>query len=538
MNKRFWAITGSVVASLMAALGLVLLVSPRTEAAIYTAIVVDTLEDELNDDGDCSLREAIEAANTNTAIDNCPAGDGVMTDTITFQVAGTITLTDNLLVTAGGPMTVDGGQAITVTTQSEFWVQSGASATLRELTIETTNSIANWGSLAVVSSVFRGRSSGGEVFNSGDMVIISSTLKELHGYQSGGAFSNSGTATIVDSRIVDNVLASGFPLPPGKGGGIYNEGVLDVIGSTISGNLAVFASGGGIFTAGTMTISDSIVSANYAEFAGGGIGQRGGQLSIINSTLSGNSTGAGGGAVHNSGYYGGVLIVTNSTLADNSADGEGGGIGCSSNCQAWLYNTIVSNNLGDDCSGDPVIDGGHNIDSDGTCSLDPANGSLPNTDPLLGPFQDNGGKTWTHALLPGSPAIDAANPAFCPPTDQRGTSRPLDGDGDGLAVCDIGSYEFEFEATHADFVGQPTAGLPPLTVVFTNTSTGDYDTSLWLFGDGFTSTLPSPTHTYPAAGVYTVTLAVDGPGGADTKVKPRYITVQYGIYLPLLLRSD
>jgi PKD repeat protein len=78
----------------------------------------------------------------------------------------------------------------------------------------------------------------------------------------------------------------------------------------------------------------------------------------------------------------------------------------------------------------------------------------------------------------------------------------------------------------ANFSGSPTRGLAPLTVDFTNQSTGDYETSLWKFGDGVTSTLESPTHTYVAGGIYTVTLSIDGPGRTDTEVKPAYVTVE------------
>ena len=61
---------------------------------------------------------------------------------------------------------------------------------------------------------------------------------------------------------------------------------------------------------------------------------------------------------------------------------------------------------------------------------------------MLGLLQDNGGLTWTHSLLTGSPAIDAGNNTQCPATDQRDVPRPIDGDGDGKAICDVGSYEY------------------------------------------------------------------------------------------------
>jgi PKD repeat protein len=88
------------------------------------------------------------------------------------------------------------------------------------------------------------------------------------------------------------------------------------------------------------------------------------------------------------------------------------------------------------------------------------------------------------------------------------------------------------------FTASPTSGAAPLTVAFTNTSCGNYTESLWGFGDGVTSTLESPTHTYTAAGVYTVTLAVSGAGGSDTETKANYIAAwaEY-VYLPLAMRN-
>jgi uncharacterized repeat protein (TIGR01451 family) len=94
-----------------------------------------------------------------------------------------------------------------------------------------------------------------------------------------------------------------------------------------------------------------------------------------------------------------------------------------------------------------------------------------------------------------------------------------------------------YEPVQADFTAWPTSGVAPLTVVFTNTSGGDYTASLWDFGDGITGTLESPTHIYTAAGVYTVTLTVSGPGGSDTETKAAFITVKYRFYLPIVMKG-
>jgi hypothetical protein len=94
------------------------------------------------------------------------------------------------------------------------------------------------------------------------------------------------------------------------------------------------------------------------------------------------------------------------------------------------------------CTG-PIADRGHNISSEDTCGFLAANASILNTGPLLGPLKNNGGLTWIHALLEGSPAIDAGDDAYCPDTDQRDLPRPQDRDNNGIGVCDIGSYELQ-----------------------------------------------------------------------------------------------
>jgi PKD repeat protein len=93
------------------------------------------------------------------------------------------------------------------------------------------------------------------------------------------------------------------------------------------------------------------------------------------------------------------------------------------------------------------------------------------------------------------------------------------------------------KALTARFTASPTSGVAPLTVAFTNLSTGDYDASLWDFGDGLTGTVESPVHSYRTGGVYTVALEISGPFGSDTEVKGRHVTVQHGVYLPLVVRD-
>jgi hypothetical protein len=145
-----------------------------------------------------------------------------------------------------------------------------------------------------------------------------------------------------------------------------------------------------------------------------------------------------GGAIFNAG----TLEVINSTFSGNSAT-SGGALLNGENSSMTLGNTIVANStFGGNCSfefGNPITDGGYNIDDDGTCGFTQATGSLPDTNPLLDPagLADNGGPTLTIALQPESPAVDLVGHEACPPpkTDQRGVERPQG------EACDSGSFE-------------------------------------------------------------------------------------------------
>jgi hypothetical protein len=242
------------------------------------------------------------------------------------------------------------------------------------------------------------------------------------------------------------------------GGGISNLGTLTISNSTVSGNLAFTRSsgfGGGIVNwgPGTMTINNSTVSGNTASGgsegsagSGAGIFNYGGTLTVNNSTISGNSVHSHfaisrGGGISNSG----ILRINNSTISGNSTDILGKGAGIWNNSSAVLQNSIVANNLrGGNCYGGLTYSNGYNLSSDGTCNFS-SRGDLNNHDPLLGPLQNNGGPTETMALLPGSLAIDAGNPAGCTDglghllkTDQRGMPRP---DKEDSVGCDMGAYE-------------------------------------------------------------------------------------------------
>jgi hypothetical protein len=262
---------------------------------------------------------------------------------------------------------------------------------------------------------------------------------------------------VVISGATSHVTLSGVTITNGvsfrDGAGIINNGVLTLLRSAVSGNLTQFPCpsgkqcvlrGGGIFnTVGAiLTIGNSTVSGNHVSIpgcsvlncatAGGGI-YNGGTLVLYNSTISGNTAGPGG---HGSGIYsGGTATIRNSTLSGN---GPGGDIDAGGT--ATVENSIVA-----DCSG-AVTSNGYNLSSDDTCNFTNA-GDLNNSDPMLGPLQNNGGPTQTMALPSGSPAVDAGNPNGCTDalghllrTDQRGKPRP---DTEDKGGCDIGAYEFQ-----------------------------------------------------------------------------------------------
>jgi hypothetical protein len=298
------------------------------------------------------------------------------------------------------------------------------------------------------TTIIDGRN-GVDIHDSGARV----TLSKITIRNGARGISNNGTLTVDDGIISAN----------SPSGGIGNYGTMTLNRCTISGNTAAvfyYSAAGGIDNGGVLTVNDSTISGNSAEgnyVCGGGI-YNSGTLTINNSTLNGNhargaSSGIGGGIDN----VGGTVVLNNSTLSENTATiygghGLGGGIangGCvtdggSRSSTVTLRNSIVANSKGGNCAGTPMTSKGYNLSSDNTCHFK-RTGDLNDTDPKLGPLQNNGGPTQTQALLPGSPAIDAGDPSGCTDSkghllksDQRGMPRPDKEDSSG---CDMGAFE-------------------------------------------------------------------------------------------------
>src|SRR5262245_16905343 len=297
---------------------------------------------------------------------------------------------------------------------------------------------------------------------SGTILLTSGELQITHSVTINGPGAENlavnGNATfVVFHNFASNATISGFTITNGNGGGIVNRSRL-----TLSDSSVVSNAGGGIDNdtfnrITTLTITNSTVSGNSTTGSGGGIFTAGADgdatLTVSNSTISGNSANANGGGIFGAALslsHGASSMVTvrNSTISGNSAAGDGGAIynaaGSHSTAELDLDGTILNaggsgENIFND--GGTVISRGYNLASDNGGGVLTGPGDQIDTDPMLGPLQDNGGPTFTHALLPGSPAINAGEPNFVPPpySDQRG----LGFDRVRGGRIDVGSFEVQ-----------------------------------------------------------------------------------------------
>ncbi|HSL29685.1 MAG TPA: carbohydrate binding domain-containing protein [Anaerolineales bacterium] len=346
------------------------------------------------DAGAGSLRQALNSV--------CAGG------TVTFSnslAGGTITLSSGPL-TLDKNVTIDGSAAPGLAISGNdahrvFIVNAGATATIRHLTV-----------------------------------------RDGFGFQLAGGILNNGSLTLDHVKLTENVMTTNAGEFWQGGGGIYNGdgATLNLIDSSVTGNQAAW-SGGGVYSFfnTTTTIVRSTISGNVSNDVGGAIRSLG-NMTITNSTLSGNrSTGWHGGAIF---HTDGNMAILNSTIANNIGpdwapsaifNGSFGGPAPT----LTLTNTIITGNQWYACDhwtgANILTSGGNNLIQDDTC--EPVASDLIGANAGLGALADNGGPTFTHALQTGSQAIDAANGALCPATDQRGVTRPQG------AGCDIGAYE-------------------------------------------------------------------------------------------------
>ncbi|MGB5697240.1 MAG: choice-of-anchor Q domain-containing protein, partial [Polyangiales bacterium] len=316
-----------------------------------------------------------------------------------------LVIDNDVILDGEGILTLDGGED-----HGLLRVAGGVSAELHGFTVSSGRVFGDPKGV--------GSSSGAGIHNDGELLLRSSTVSanETGAYANGGGIANFGTMTIAKSTVSENTAFR-------RGAGIYNRGEMTLCDSTVTGNVA--QNGGG------PTIGE-----------GGGILNDRGALTLVNSTVSGNAAvdlvGEGGGTIGGIGNFGGTVTLANSTVSGNRAIDATGAL-YSSGGSVRAIGSLIDG----DCSIDSTaeVSDGHNIESPGdTCGFD-EDGDQVNVSAeelKLGPLQDNGGPTMTHALLPGSVAIDVIPAGDCEvDEDQRGEPRP------GGTMCDVGAFEVE-----------------------------------------------------------------------------------------------
>ncbi len=277
---------------------------------------------------------------------------------------------------------------------------------------------------------------GGGVYGfQGSMALSGGLVHQNTAAADGGGINiRFGKLTITGGTVTNNQAGA-------SGGGIFVElAALSAISLQLGNNTA--AQGGGLYAdfPATAVLTQTAVYSNTATANGGGLLLKG-NGSLTNVTVSRNQADSGGGA-----WIGaGSVSFNNVTVAENSA-ASGGGIFNSSGT-VTLHNTLLGGNAaasGPDCSGTAITSSGYNlVQNSAQCALEGnLTGNILNQDPLLQALTLYGAATYLHPLQAASPAIDAGDPANCPAADQHGKPRPLDGNMDDTAVCDIGAFEF------------------------------------------------------------------------------------------------
>lgn len=410
-----------------AAIGLLLGGAPAYAGSIFNVTTVADLTDDNLSDGichtsanSCSLRAAITQANAlsgaGSALISLPEGIYVLGLGNGLYLGSGSQSNRSLVVSGAGASTtiIDANQA------GNIAVDSNLSALIVGVTIR--NGLANFG----------------------------------------GGIGNLGTLTLVGCRIESNHALE-------DGGGIGNHGNLNVIQTTVSGNTAMY--GGALANEGVARISESLLRDNHAQFDGGGILNSGSSngsrhVYLINSTLSANLADNNGGGIF-SDFNNSLTFLYNTSLVGNGADddhdengGVGGGMYAQAGARFVLVNALIANNTqtvftDNDCSGAYEMYGRNFFTFTTGCSSTNG-GTLYHVSPAsIAALQDNGGPTWSHALLGFSEAINSApfdlgcvdETGAHLNTDQRGAPRPSVN-----RFCDAGAFEYGSAVPAADLI--------------------------------------------------------------------------------------
>ena len=362
----------------------------------------------------------------------CKAPVGVRGGGIFVGMRDKVTLTDSILydnhALDGGGIFTNGGGKLTlnntlVSDNHAFQDGGGIYHYTSALTLNHSTVIGNFAS-----------SDGSGIGGWGDVVLNDSRVS-LNGDASmdrgAGIYNEGGNVTLNRSLVNGNIAG-------GEGGGIWGN-YIKLDHSALVDNEA--KGGGGVYViVGEVSIMNSLIMGNKALQNGGGI-QDNYTILMINSSVVNNQAGIDGGAI-----FGYDVNASNTTFAGNIALHSGGGIIGG----GTFRNTILAENqapVSPDCSG-TIYSAGYNLFGNPTgCTIIPGTGDLLNIDPYFGrPF----GWPQVFTLQADSPAIDGGNPSGCTDhsgtlitTDQLDAARPVDGTGDGNAICDIGAYEYD-----------------------------------------------------------------------------------------------
>jgi hypothetical protein len=429
---------------------LLALATPAQAQATFTVSRTDDPSPQGCFPGDCSLREAVIAAN------GTPGSDTIVLQPTTYNLTipgnggadqGDLDTTENLDIKSAGPgdATIDANRIDRV-----LEVVSGG-LSLRDITLR--NGLATPDGQGLL------RGGGVRVFGSlylYDSRVVDNHMPMVNGADGGGIYNN-GHTVVIRSEVSGNTAVQGF------GGGIYTptSGVTEIRDSKLSGNEAVF--GGALASAsggGNVLVDRSQLSLNTAGLGGASYQLGPSTYTFTNTTLNGNTAidGTGGGAIR---VRGGSATLNNSTVTRNEAPNGGGLAAANDGSSITIANTIVAGNTDSnqadgnfpDCLDLNAVGvtthfntQGYNILGNAQgCQLSPATGDQFGTpaapvNPLLDSnARFNGGlfaQVFTYAILPGSPAIDGGDPSSsCSSIDARIVQRSLGG------RCDSGAYE-------------------------------------------------------------------------------------------------